>query len=271
MTVQEFLMSRAQNNLLPWEVQKKAADSYGFSLGEIEEIALEMDLLPARYKQNRKSLSISHQLQLFQSEVSVVGCGGLGGFVIEELARLGIGHIKAIDPDIFEEHNLNRQIFSTIDDTGKYKVEVAAKRVETINPAVTLLPLIESISKNNGFRLLRKTNLVVDALDSIPTRLELAEICKKLKIPLVHGSIAGWYGQVSTQLPGENTLKKIYSSHLETKGIETELGNLPFTAGIVASIEAAEACKLLLNHGTPLKGRILMINLLDAEIIDLQI
>src|SRR6266567_2964839 len=110
-----FLREHAEGDLLPWLAQNAAAERFGFSLAHVEETALAAGFLPARYQRNRQAISVNQQLTLFRSRVAVIGCGGLGGYVIEELARLGVGTIIAIDPDVFEEHNLNRQILSSPD------------------------------------------------------------------------------------------------------------------------------------------------------------
>src|SRR6185369_6056344 len=221
--------------------------------------------LPARYQRNRKAMSISDQLTLFRSSVAVIGCGGLGGYVVEELARMGVGRIVVIDPDVFEEHNLNRQLFSSPANLGTAKVNAAFARINEINPAVTLVPIQEAFSLENGAGLLGGCLLAIDALDTIKVRLELAEVCSMLNIPLVHGAIAGWFGHVATQFPGDDTLQTIYRSWKAGKGIEETLGNPSFTPALVASLEVAEVCKLLLGQGTPLRGRQLMIDLLSME------
>ena len=102
--------------------------------------------------------------------------------------------------------------------------------------------------------------------NSAPCRLALAETCAKLGIPLVHGAIGGWYGHVVTQFPGEDTVQKIYSHWVEGKGIEKQLGNPAFTPAVVASLEVAEVCKVLLGTGKPLRRRKLSIDLLEMEI-----
>jgi molybdopterin/thiamine biosynthesis adenylyltransferase len=267
----DFLRSHTQEDLLPWSVQVEAANRFGLTYGEIEEAALEIDLLPVRYLRNRQSITIRQQLRLFRGKVAIIGCGGLGGYAVEEMARLGIGYIKIIDPDVFVEHNMNRQILSCPGVLGKPKVEVAAQRVKEINPAVTVVPVKESFTTGNGAELLQGINIALDALDTIPIRFQLAEICKKMNIPLVHGSIAGWYGQAAVQFPGEDILGKIYSRYKGKKGIETELGIPSFTPAVVASIQVAEVCKIILNEGKPLRQRMLSINLLDMEIIDIQL
>ncbi len=189
-----FLLEHATGDLLSWADQNAAAERFGVPLARIEETALSAGLLPARYQRNRQAISVTQQLTLFRSRVAVIGCGGLGGYAIEQLARLGVGTIIAIDPDVFEEHNLNRQLLSTTGTLGRAKVEAAAARVTEINPAVTLIPVRDCYSPENGTELLRDAQVVVDALDSIPTRLALAETCAELGIPLVHGAIGGWLG-----------------------------------------------------------------------------
>jgi molybdopterin-synthase adenylyltransferase len=261
----EHLLSKAQGDLLPWAEQCAASEAYGVTVGKVEEAALEAGLLPARYQRNRKTFSTADQLKLFRSTVAVIGCGGLGGYVIEELARLGVGRLKAIDPDVFEEHNLNRQLMSTVAALGRPKVEAASGRVAEINPAVETITLQDRFCRENGKSLLSVADVAVDALDSITTRLELADVCADLGIPLVHGSIAGWYGQLVSQFPGESTLQTIYGRCADGVGVEKQLGNPSYTPAVVASLQVAEVCKILLGRGTPVTGAMLVINLLDME------
>lgn len=257
-----FVRDHAEGQLLSWKHQVEAAECFGLTVAQVEEVSLERGILPARYQRNRTIISVSDQLTLFRSCVAVIGCGGLGGYVVEELARLGVGRIVVIDPDAFEEHNLNRQLFSSPDNLATAKVKAAARRIGEINPAVTLVPIQTAFSPENGADLLGGCHVVVDALDSIQVRLELADVCTTLNIPLVHGAIAGWFGHVATQFPGDTTIQTIYSSWKGGKGVEQTLGNPSFTPAVVASLEVAEVCKLLLGQGTPLRGRQLIIDLL---------
>lgn len=261
-----FLEEHAEGDLLPWRHQVAAASRFNLSVGEVERAILESGLLPARYQRNRRMLSTPQQLQLFRSRVAVVGCGGLGGYILEQLARLGVGHIVAIDPDIFEENNLNRQLLSSPGTLGRAKAEVAAERVAEINPAVTLEPVREFFSPTNGRELFSGLDCVVDAVDNVTARLELEAVCGELNIPLVHGAIAGWYGHVATVYPGENSMRKIYRHWTGGKGVEQQLGNPSFTPAVAASFEVAEVCKVLLGQGALLRNRKLSFNLLDMEI-----
>lgn len=258
-----FLRESALGDLLPWSAQAGAATRFGLPPSRVEEAALALGILPARYQRNRQAFSVTQQLTLCRSHVAVIGCGGLGGYVIEELARLGVGTITAIDPDLFEEHNLNRQLLSTPATLGRPKVEAAFARVAEINPAVTLLPVRAEYGAANGRELLQGAEVVVDALDSIPARLALAETCTDLGVPMVHGAIGGWYGHVATQFPGDETVQSLYRRWTGGKGVEQQLGNPSFTPALVASVEVAEVCKILLGEGEPLRHRKLIVNLLE--------
>lgn len=258
------------DGLLPWSAQMAAVEKFNLTYAEIESIALENGMLPARYQRNRAMISMAEQLLLFRSRVAVVGCGGLGGYIIEELARLGVGHVVAIDPDVFEEHNLNRQLFATPQNLGQAKVEVAAARVREINPAVTVTSIKDAFCLANGHELFSGVTVVVDALDSIQYRLELAKCCTDINLPLVHGAIGGWYGHVATQLPGDTTVQNTYRNWVEGRGIEKDLGNPAFTPAVVASLQVAEVCKLVLGSGKLLRNQKLSIDLLDMEIYEIK-
>jgi len=261
-SLREFLHDRVQGDgLLAWQDQVAAATRFSLDLQEVELFALEQGLLPARYQRNRASISVQGQLLLFCSTVAVIGCGGLGGYVIEQLARIGIGRIVVIDPDLFEEHNLNRQLFSSLASIGQAKVAVARERISLINPAVSVTAMQAAFGRTNGRELLQGAHIVVDALDGIAVRLELAELCETLQLPLVHGAIAGWYGQVATQFPGEKTVQSIYRNGAEGIGAGAESGNPACTPAVIASLQVAEVCKIILKEGALLRNRWLCVDL----------
>jgi len=263
--LQTYLRDNAANSLISWRQQRNAAEQFRLTLAEVEAVILEAELLPARYQRNQQMISTAQQLQLFKSKVAVVGCGGLGGYILEELARLGVGQIVAIDPDVFEEHNLNRQLLATIERLGTSKADAAVQRIAEINPAVRVYPINDAFGSKNGGEMLDGVDLVIDAVDNIPARLDLAEVCTQLNIPLVHGAIAGWYGQVVTVYPGDGTLQKLYANWSGGKGIEAQLGNPSFTPAVAASLQVAEACKVLLGQGRPLRKVMLSLNLIDMQ------
>ena len=269
--LETHLTGQAVDGLVSLACQMEASRIFTLPLADVEAAILELGLCPARYQRNRQTISFAGQLTLLRSSVAVIGCGGLGGYVIEELARLGVGTIHAVDPDVFEEHNLNRQLLSRIDNLGEPKVAAAAHRVAEINPAVQLVPHRKALGVENGRELLSGVTVAVDALDNVQSRLELAELCRELAIPLVHGAIAGWYGQVATQLPGDDISIYLASAAGGSKGVESRLGNPSFTPAVVASLQVAEVCKVILGQGEPLSGRMLIGNLLEMEFEEIRL
>ena len=263
--VRAFLKNETVGDLLPWAAQVAASERFDLSLAQVEEVSLELGLLPARYQRHRDVVTVDGQRRLLRGTVAIIGCGGLGGYLIEELARLGVGRLVAVDPDVFEEHNLNRQLLCTLASIGCSKVSAAQERVAAINPAVRLIPVREAFSRENGPRLLAGVDLALDGLDNLPDRQELARICRHLGIPLVHGAVGGWYGQVSTQLPGEQDSLPFQRCRGVTRGVEAEIGTPAFTPALVASLQVAEACKVLLEEGECLSRRTLFVNLLDMQ------
>jgi molybdopterin/thiamine biosynthesis adenylyltransferase len=191
--IQALLSSRAKDGRLAWADEAWAAREYGMTCREVELAALAAGIVPERYLRNRETISLTDQMNLLRGHAAVIGCGGLGGYVIEELARLGVGTMTLIDPDSFEEHNLNRQILCTMDTLGLPKVEAARDRVGRINPAVEVKAVKDAFSREKGPDMLDGVQVVLDGLDSIPARLELGDVCASLHTPLVHGSVGGWY------------------------------------------------------------------------------
>ncbi len=217
-----------------------------------------------RYIRNENMLSREENLSLHEKKALVVGCGGLGGHLIEQLARLGIGHITAIDGDVFEESNLNRQLLSNVENIGQSKALVAKDHIARVNPEVKVTAIHGILDETNAEEIIRGHDVICDALDNMTTRLLLQKFAEKLNIPMVYGAIAGWYGQVTTIFPGDNILGSIYQG-ASNKGIEQEMGNPSFTPALVASIEVSEVVKILTGKGQLLRNRFLMINTLDQE------
>ncbi|MCS7279011.1 MAG: HesA/MoeB/ThiF family protein [Thermodesulfobacteriaceae bacterium] len=217
-----------------------------------------------RYEKNIGTLSLDEFLSLRRSKVCVVGCGGLGGYVIELLARLGVGYLTVVDKDVFEESNLNRQILCELNSLGKSKALVAKERLKNINPEVEVQAMVTEINLKNGKEILRGHDLVIDALDNAEGKKFLEELAEALEIPLVHGAVAGWFGQVACIFPGDRLLKTLYLS--KTFGIEKEIGVPSFTPALIASFQVSEAIKILIKRGEVLRKKVLLVNLLKNEI-----
>jgi len=232
---------------------------------DAEIAALRKGIVPWRYLRNIGTIGLEGQIKLLESDVAVVGAGGLGGTIIELLARQGIGHIIVIDDDRFAEQNLNRQVMSTEKNLGKYKALVAAKRVSQINSAVTVTVFVEKLTEENAVRLLTGAQVVADALDNLPSRFAVEKACRTLGIPMVYGTIAGFCGQLATIFPQDAGLCCIYGSAKKSEqGIEVKVGNPSATPAVVAAWQVQEIVKIITGIGKPLRNSLLVLDMIEG-------
>jgi len=214
-----------------------------------------------RYIKNTTAFSREEVISVQNKSVCVVGCGGLGGYVIQTLARFGVLRLTLVDYDVFSVSNLNRQLFCTEQNLGQSKTEAAKAGVGAINSQVIVTIHTEKLTEENGETILSGHDLVIDCLDNISARLVIDRFCNQLGIPYVHGAIAGFYGQVSVIYPGDDTLSQIYGDD-DGSGAEQILGCPSFTPQAVAAIQCAEALKILTGRGELLRNKLLYIDLL---------
>ena len=236
------------------------AQRWGLKLKEVELAALEEGFMPRRYLRNLGTVGFEGQKKLLRSRVAVIGLGGLGGYVCQALARMGVGTLVLADGDVFVDHNLNRQVLSEVSTLGEPKAEVAKRVIARINPAVEVIAWNEFIQADNLSKVLEGCQVVVDGLDSLPARLELEEAARKAGIPLVHGAIAGFLGQVMTIFPEDPGLKALYGDKPPEKGAEAMLGTPAATPMMVAAIQAQEVLKILIGKGKLLRKRMLVVD-----------
>ncbi len=242
---------------------KSLSSEFDLPCKEVELAALDGCVLPRRYLRSLGTVGWDGQARLLRSTVAVVGLGGLGGYVVEALARMGVGVLILIEGDAFVDHNLNRQMLATEDNLGASKVEAARARVARINSAVRVVSHAIEATPENLSHLLETSDVVVDALDRLPTRLMLQEAAQKRGIPLVHGAIGGMMGQVMTIFPEDEGLYALYGrGEVPERGIEVEQGCPTATPMMVAAWQAQEVMKILVGIGEPLRHRLL---LMDAE------
>lgn len=244
------------------EQTKAIAEKTKLPLRFVEWFALAKDIVPLRYERNIGNLGIEGQKKLLSSRCLVIGLGGLGGFVYEELARVGIGKIACIDPDVIEETNLNRQLLADEKNFGKKKTAEARKRIRKINAAVEFKGF-SSLFSDVPEQIWEDTDLVFDCLDNIKDRLILAEKCSASNIPLVHGAIAGFCGEVGVIWPGTELLQKVYSGQIQ--GIEKQLGTPSFTAAFAASLMVAEGVKILIGINVKKERKIHFFDLMEDQ------
>ena len=216
--------------------------------------------MDARYERNIPALTEAECASLREKRVLVVGCGGLGGHLIDQLARLGIGAIRAVDGDVFEPSNLNRQLLSEVPLLGRGKAKAAAERVRRVNPDVEIEKVEAFLTAANADRLLRGCDAVLDGLDSIESRKILASACAKAGIPYIYGAIRGWVAQAAVSMPGDHLIEKLYpgGAVLKDKSV------LSFTPALCASMQVSLCVKLL--TGRPVEsGSIYYFDLLHQE------
>ncbi len=258
------LADRQENlYLLPLDRARAVAEEAGCSMRDLEMAALDAGIVPRRYARNVGTVGPAGQARLLRATAAVIGAGGLGGYVVEGLARMGVGRLVVVDGDVFEDHNLNRQLLSTEASLGCPKAEMARRRAVEINSAVEVMAHVVDLDAANAPDLLRGADVVVDCLDRLPTRLVVQSAAAELGIPMVHGSIAGYLGQVMTIFPGDRGLRALYGDgDVPERGVEVQLGNPAATPMMVAAWEVQEAIKILTGAGEPLRGRMLF---MDAE------
>ena len=236
-----------------------------------------------RYDRNIGTITIEEQALLAQKSVCIVGCGGLGGGVIESLTRIGVGELTLVDGDVFDESNLNRQVLSHEENLGKSKALEAAEQMSKINSEICFIAIEDLLNEGNVKDIIDGCDVVVDALDNIEGRIVLEAACEALNIPLVHGAINGWNGQVGVVMPGSGILTQLYGgnsapqsdSGLQDSDSEVQSDsptNPSFTPAVISAMQAAETIKILLGRSEALRNRLLVIDLLDHEyeIIDFE-
>lgn len=189
-----------------------------------------------RYKRNYSSISKEDQKKIENISVAIVGLGGLGGYVLENLVRLGVRNFNLIDKDVFDPSNLNRQILATEKTLNKNKASVALDRALEIDHEVKAKVFCEKLDENS-LQMLEGVDIVVDCLDSINTRLELESLCDEMDLNLVHGAIRGYYGQVGISNRDNRIIEKLYKRDTKEGKAYKRLGNLPMTCMITASFQ----------------------------------
>lgn len=197
-----------------------------------------------RYIRNLGAITEAECALLQQKTVLVAGCGGLGGYLMEYLARIGIGAIRCVDGDVFDRTNLNRQILATIQTLGMSKALAARERLQIVNPAVRVEPVCAFLDQTNARELISGCDAVLDALDNIPARKLLAEACAESNIPYVFGAISGWVAQAGISMPGDRMIQTLYPEGVEIK----DKSVLSFTPAMCAAMQVSLCVSLLLGH-----------------------
>ena len=226
----------------------------------------------------------SEQERFKDAKITVIGCGGIGGETIEMLARMGVGELVLVDKDAYDLSNLNRQTLATITDLGLVKSEVAAEKVRLINPYVKTKTFNEHIDQTNIDKVIADSDIVIDALDNVLTRVIVSRKAAENGIPYIHGAIHGTLGQITVFLPNsEKTYEEMFNlpsigKELDdetidalknvTSGVPPVIGPTP---NLIGCLEAFEAYKIITGVGkVTVAPKILTFDLLDLASFSLE-
>jgi len=219
----------------------------------------------------------SEQERFKDAKITVIGCGGIGGETIEMLARMGIGELVLVDEDAFDLSNLNRQTLASLKDLGLSKSAVAADKVRLINPYVKVTAFHEHVDGNNIDIIIGDSDIVIDALDNVLTRVIVSRKALEKGIPYIHGAIHGTLGQITVFLPNsDKTYEEMFNLPSQGKELDGEtikaLKNVTSgvppvigpTPNLIGCLEAIEAYKILTGVGkVTVAPKILTFDLLD--------
>ncbi|MEI6509493.1 MAG: HesA/MoeB/ThiF family protein [bacterium] len=229
---------------------RELSRSFRLPMWEVERQALEWGISPWHYERNLATFGVEGQLKLLRSRVSVVGLGGLGGWVAEVLARAGVGFLSLVDGDLFVETNLNRQLFSSTRNLGQNKAKVAKRRLQAVNPGIRLEAIPVFLDDENADLLLGDMDVIVDALGDLTNRALLYRQARRLNLTVVHGAIGGLFGQLALVEPGGPGLEGAYGplEELPAHGQELFLGTPSPTPAVLGALQAQVVLQVLLGQ-----------------------
>ncbi len=264
-----YLSEEADHSpVISGEGVKRAAALLGLEAAPAMIRLLKRGVWPARFSRNRGLFTADEQAKLLETKAALVGCGGLGGQAAALLARVGLGALVLCDRDVFEETNLNRQLFSREDNLGRNKAEAVAREIFLMASHVQVTVWPEEAKAENLAAIIGDSHIVLDCLDSIAARLELEKAAHRAGLSFVHGAIAGEEGFAMITRPGEKGLSALYGEKpgAETANAEKILGVPTVTPAVLASLEVHLAVRELLGKET----RPLILHHLDLSVPSLE-
>lgn len=214
------------------------------------------------------------QFKLLDSKVLLIGAGGLGSPAAYYLAAAGVGTLGIIDADVVDESNLQRQILHNTKRIGQYKAESARETIEALNPDVKVVTYIDILDETNVARIIADYDVVIDGTDNFPTRYLLNDAALRANIPVVHGSVFRFEGQLTVFKPYDGPCYRCLYPEPPPAALApscAEAGVLGVLPGIIGLLQATETIKLLLGIGDPLVGRLMTYDALAGEFSELRL
>lgn len=220
-----------------------------------------------------KEIGLEGQEKLLNAKILVIGAGGLGSPALLYLAAAGIGNIGVADNDAIEISNLHRQIMYTTEDLNKRKVNIVKEKLKKINPDVIVKEYAEKVNEDNIERIIANYDVVIDATDNLSSRYRINDYCYINKIPLVEGAVRGFIGMLTTIVHEKTPCYRcIYPITAENQYIEeSKPGVVGMTPGVIGSLQALEAIKIILGINECLLGRVLIFNGLNLSFNEINI
>ncbi|WP_428774855.1 molybdopterin-synthase adenylyltransferase MoeB [Vibrio sp.] len=215
-----------------------------------------------------KQFDFDGQEALKQSKVLILGAGGLGCAASQYLATAGVGQMTLVDDDKVELSNLQRQVLHHDQDVGRLKVDSAADALKALNPYLSVKTVPERLSDDPLAHLIAGHDLVLDASDNVATRNQLNRLCYQHKVPLVSGAAIRMEGQISvfTYRDEDAACYQCLSALFGDASLScVEAGVMAPVVGIIGAVQAMEAIKLLASYGTPVEGKLMMLDALSMS------
>lgn len=204
-----------------------------------------------------REIGIVGQQKLINSKALIIGAGGLGSFVISELAAAGVGKLDIVDCDDVEMSNLQRQIIHSTQSLGVNKAVSAAEFVKRLNPDVNVNASSERFAPSNALDMVEGYDVVLDCVDNMGIKMLINDACVLKKVPFVHAGVVGVKGQVMSYKPGTACLRCVMDEVPHDCETCADLGVLGCAVGVIGSIQAAEAVKIIVGFGEPLVNKAL--------------
>jgi len=214
-----------------------------------------------------KEVGIEGQTKIRQSKILIIGAGGLAAPAAYYLAAAGIGTLGIIDGDVVDRTNLQRQIIHFTQDIGKPKVISAKEKIEQINPGVKVITYQEMVNSNNILDLIKDYDFIIDGTDNFPAKFLINDACVMASKPFSHGGILRFDGQTMTYVPGTACYRCVFPELPPKDAVPacSQAGVLGTIAGMLGTIQAAEALKHIIGKGNLLTNRLLIFDALEME------